>query len=278
MAFLADAGRSASSRPSRFASTTLAFLAALEAVREFFSLSSGPDSLDHNPTSPGFPPADFSADFALQVDQLTVIMLLVVTGVGWLIHIYSTGYMHDDPGYRRFFSYLNLFMFFMLMLVLAANYLLMFVGWEGVGLCSYLLVGFFFLKQSATNAGNKAFWVNRVGDFGFLLGLFLIFRTFGSLDFATVLAARGRDARRPRRADRHAHGDCASAVCRRDRKIRAASALRLAAGRDGRPDAGQRADPRGDHGDRGRVHGGALARDFPERAGGHASCRHRSAA
>jgi NADH-quinone oxidoreductase subunit L len=114
-------------------------------------------------------------------------MLLVVTGVGLLIHIYSTGYMHDDPGYRRFFAYLNLFMFFMLILILAANYLLMFVGWEGVGLCSYLLIGFFFLKKSATNAGNKAFWVNRVGDFGFLLGVLLIFRTFGSLNFADVL-------------------------------------------------------------------------------------------
>jgi NADH-quinone oxidoreductase subunit L len=129
----------------------------------------------------------FQADFALQVDQLTVIMLLVVTGVGWLIHIYSSGYMHDDPGYRRFFAYLNLFMFFMLVLILAANYLLMFVGWEGVGLCSYLLIGFFFLKQSATNAGNKAFWVNRIGDFGFLLGVLLIFRTFGTLNFADVL-------------------------------------------------------------------------------------------
>src|SRR5258708_21447245 len=95
--------------------------------------------------------------------------------------------MHDDPGYRRFFSYLNLFMFFMLVLILAANYLLMFVGWEGVGLCSYLLIGFFFLKQSATNAGNKAFWVNRIGDFGFILAVLLIFRTFGTLDFATVL-------------------------------------------------------------------------------------------
>jgi NADH-quinone oxidoreductase subunit L len=167
-------------------STTLAFLAALEAVREFISLS--PDQI---PWSKSYftwiSAGGFQADFALQVDQLTVIMLLVVTGVGWLIHIYSTGYMNDDPGYRRFFSYLNLFMFFMLVLILAANYLLMFVGWEGVGLCSYLLIGFFFLKQSATNAGNKAFWVNRIGDFGFLLGLLLIFRTFGSLDFATVL-------------------------------------------------------------------------------------------
>ncbi len=156
-----------------------------------------PDLPGPSPTSRGFPPGDFRADFALQVDQLTVIMLLVVTGVGWLIHIYSTGYMHDDPGYRRFFSYLNLFMFFMLLLVLAANYLLMFVGWEGVGLCSYLLIGFFFLKQSATNAGNKAFWVNRIGDFGFLLGVLLIFRTFGSLDFATVLPRAAAMAAEP---------------------------------------------------------------------------------
>jgi NADH-quinone oxidoreductase subunit L len=167
-------------------STTIAFLAALELVREFLALPA-----DQIPWTKSYftwiSAGGFQADFALQVDQLTVIMLLVVTGVGWLIHIYSTGYMHDDPGYRRFFSYLNLFMFFMLVLVLAANYLLMFVGWEGVGLCSYLLVGFFYLKQSATNAGNKAFWVNRVGDFGFILGLLLILRTFGTLDFATVL-------------------------------------------------------------------------------------------
>src|SRR5438309_7288702 len=94
--------------------------------------------------------------------------------------------MEDDAGYRRFFSYLNLFMFFMLVLVLAANYLVLFVGWEGVGLCSYLLIGFWFLRKTATDAGNKAFWVNRVGDFGFLLGLFLLFRQFGTLDFASI--------------------------------------------------------------------------------------------
>jgi len=167
-------------------STALSFLAALEVVREFLALPAG-----QIPPPPSYftwiSAGPLRADFALQVDQLTVVMLLVVTGVGLLIHIYSTGYMHDDPGYRRFFAYLNLFMFFMLVLILAANYLLMFVGWEGVGLCSYLLIGFFFLKQSATNAGNKAFWVNRVGDFGFLLGLLLIFRTFGSLDFSIVL-------------------------------------------------------------------------------------------
>jgi NADH-quinone oxidoreductase subunit L len=166
--------------------TTLSFLAALEVVREFVGLPS--DQIPWIKTYFTWISAGaFHADFALQVDQLTVIMLLVVTGVGWLIHIYSSGYMHDDPGYRRFFSYLNLFMFFMLLLVLAANYLVMFVGWEGVGLCSYLLIGFFYLKKSATDAGNKAFWVNRVGDFGFILGVLLILRTFGSLDFAIVL-------------------------------------------------------------------------------------------
>jgi NADH-quinone oxidoreductase subunit L len=167
-------------------STTLAFLAALEGVREFLMLAANriPWTKDY---FTWISAGGFRADFALSVDQLTVVMLLVVTGVGWLIHIYSTGYMHDDPGYRRFFAYLNLFMFFMLILILAANYLLMFVGWEGVGLCSYLLIGFFFLKRSATDAGNKAFWVNRVGDFGFILGLLLIFRTFGSLDFTAVL-------------------------------------------------------------------------------------------
>ena len=110
-------------------------------------------------------------------------MLLVVTGVGWLIHIYSTGYMAHESGYYRFFAYLNLFMFFMLILVLAANYVLLFVGWEGVGLCSYLLIGFYFLRKSAADAGKKAFIVNRIGDFGFMLGMFLLFRTFGTLGF-----------------------------------------------------------------------------------------------
>ncbi len=131
-----------------------------------------------------------NVDFA--VDRLTAVMLMVVTGVGLLIHIYSVGYMADDPGYYRFFSYLNLFMFFMLVLVLAQNFLLLFVGWEGVGLCSYLLIGFFLLEQFATNAGNKAFIVNRIGDFGFSLAIFLIYRQFGSLDFTRVFdAAKG---------------------------------------------------------------------------------------
>jgi NADH-quinone oxidoreductase subunit L len=132
-------------------------------------------------------PLSINVDFA--IDRLTAVMLMVVTGVGFLIHIYSVGYMSDDPGYYRFFAYLNLFMFFMLVLVLAQNFLLLFVGWEGVGLCSYLLVGFFLTEQFATNAGNKAFIVNRIGDFGFTLAIFLIYRQFGSLDFTRVFDA-----------------------------------------------------------------------------------------
>jgi NADH-quinone oxidoreductase subunit L len=128
----------------------------------------------------------FSADFAVYLDQLSLVMLLVVTGVGFLIHIYSVGYMWDDPSYYRFFSYLNLFMFFMLMLVLADNYLLMFIGWEGVGLASYLLIGFWFTKDSAASAGKKAFIVNRIGDFGFMIALFLLIEHFGSLNFEQV--------------------------------------------------------------------------------------------
>src|SRR5271154_4777222 len=122
---------------------------------------------------------NISVDFA--VDRLTTVMLMVVTGVGFLIHVYAIGYMAHEGGYYRFFAYLNLFMFFMLILVLGGNYLMLFVGWEGVGLCSYLLVGFYFLKKSATDAGKKAFIVNRVGDFGFMLGLFMIFKYFGTL-------------------------------------------------------------------------------------------------
>src|SRR5438309_1740762 len=166
-------------------STGLSFLASLEVAREFASLSANQIPWLRSYFT-WIEAGRLRADFALQAGQLTLIMLLVVTGVGWLIHLYSIGYMEDDTGYRRFFSYLNLFMFFMLVLVLAANYLVLFVGWEGVGLCSYLLIGFWFLKKTATDAGNKAFWVNRVGDFGFLLGLFLLFRQFGTLDFASI--------------------------------------------------------------------------------------------
>ncbi|MFV1951345.1 MAG: NADH-quinone oxidoreductase subunit L [Nitrospinota bacterium] len=131
----------------------------------------------------------FRAEAGFQLDPLSAIMILVVSGVGFVIHIYSTGYMHDDEGYPRYFSYLNLFTFSMLLLVLANNFLLMFIGWEGVGLCSYLLIGFWFEKKSASDAGKKAFVVNRIGDFGFILAIMLIFVTFGTIDFTEVFHA-----------------------------------------------------------------------------------------
>ncbi|MHB1935343.1 MAG: NADH-quinone oxidoreductase subunit L [Acidobacteriaceae bacterium] len=130
----------------------------------------------------------FHASFSFLLDQLTLVMLLVVTGVGLIIHLYSVGYMAEEEGYWRFFSYMNLFLFFMLTLVLAANFLWMFVGWEGVGLVSYLLIGFYYTKDSAANAGKKAFIVNRIGDFGFLLAMFLIIAHFGTLNFSRVFA------------------------------------------------------------------------------------------
>jgi len=128
----------------------------------------------------------FQVDFSFYLDQLSLVMLLVVTGVGFLIHIYSVGYMWEEGGFYRFFAYLNLFMFFMLTLVLASNYLVMFIGWEGVGLASYLLIGFWFTKDAAASAGKKAFIVNRIGDFGFLIALFLLIQHFDSLDFGQV--------------------------------------------------------------------------------------------
>src|SRR5271157_1597992 len=173
-------------------STGLSFVCAIEAVREFLGYFATNHQAFVKPFFDWIVAGTFRAGFDLQLDQLTVVMVLVVTGVGFLIHIYATGYMAHEGGYYRFFSYLNLFMFFMLILVLAANYVLLFVGWEGVGLCSYLLIGFYFLKKSATNAGNKAFIVNRIGDFGFMLGMFLLFRTFHTLDFAAIFAQAGQ--------------------------------------------------------------------------------------
>ena len=166
-------------------SIALAFLTAMEAVREFAQLS--PEQIPWIRNYFTWITAGiFKVDFSLQVDQLTVVMLFVVTFVSLLVHIYSTGYMAHEDGYYRFFSYLNLFVFFMLTLVLASNVVLMFVGWEGVGLCSYLLVGFWFLKQSAISAGKKAFITTRIGDLGFTIGILFLFWTFHSVDFVTV--------------------------------------------------------------------------------------------
>ncbi|HTL83216.1 MAG TPA: NADH-quinone oxidoreductase subunit L [Bacteroidia bacterium] len=127
-------------------------------------------------------------DFAFLIDPLSTLFLLIITGIGFLIHVYSVGYMHDDEKYDRFFCYLNLFVFFMLLLVMGNNYALMFVGWEGVGLCSYLLIGFWFKNTSYNNAAKKAFIVNRIGDLGFLIGMIMIYSKFGGLDFASVFS------------------------------------------------------------------------------------------
>jgi NADH-quinone oxidoreductase subunit L len=168
-------------------SVSLAFLAVVETVREFLQLPANQIPWVRA-YFPWMTAGAFKVNFALQVDQLTIVMLLTVTFVGTLIHIYSTGYMAHEGGYYRFFSYLNLFMFFMLTLVLAANIVVMFVGWEGVGLCSYLLIGFWFLKQSAISAGKKAFITTRIGDFGFTIGILLLFWTFHSVDFGTIFS------------------------------------------------------------------------------------------
>lgn len=134
---------------------------------------------------------DFSVSYSLLVDPLSILMMLIITGVGFLIHVYSTGYMHGDEGYNRFFAYLNLFIFFMLLLVMGSNYLLMFVGWEGVGLCSYLLIGFWFKNTEYNNAAKKAFIMNRIGDVGLILGVILIFIQFGSLSYPEVFEQAG---------------------------------------------------------------------------------------
>ncbi len=131
---------------------------------------------------------NFSVSISFLLDPLSSLFLLIITGVGFLIHVYSAGYMHNDEGHNKFFSYLNLFVFFMLLLVLGSNYLVMFVGWEGVGLCSYLLIGFWFKNINYSSAAKKAFVMNRIGDLGFLLGIILIFTTFGSINYSTVFS------------------------------------------------------------------------------------------
>jgi NADH-quinone oxidoreductase subunit L len=157
------------------------------AVAIFFALRAAHPETPHVVTLWSWlPVGNLEVNFAFQVDQLSTVMLLVVTGVGSLIHIFSIGYMHEDEGYARYFAYLNLFVSFMLVLVLGANFPMMFIGWEGVGLCSYLLIGFWYNVKANADAGKKAFIVNRIGDFGFLIAMFLIWTAVGSLDFTAV--------------------------------------------------------------------------------------------
>ena len=177
-------------------------------------------------------------------------MMVVVTFVSLMVHIYTIGYMAEDPGYQRFFAYISLFTFSMLMLVMANNFLQLFFGWEAVGLVSYLLIGFWYTRESAIYANLKAFLVNRVGDFGFLLGIALVLAHFGTLDYQAVFksapgAARADDAHLP------------ASLRRRHGQERAVPASRLAARLDGRAHADLGPDPRRDHGDRRHLHGRA---------------------
>ncbi len=168
-------------------------LAFLVAVAIFMAMrAAGGGAMEHPFIQRYFswmPVGDLQIDAAFQLDQLSMLMVLIVTGVGALIHVFSVGYMREDPGYPRYFAYLNLFVFFMLLLVLGANYPIMFIGWEGVGLCSYLLIGFWFSEKANADAGKKAFIVNRIGDFGFLIAMFLLFANIGTLDFRGVAEA-----------------------------------------------------------------------------------------
>jgi NADH-quinone oxidoreductase subunit L len=168
-------------------SVGLSLLFSLMAAGELLSLPHG--ARVTQVVAPWISSGNFQADWGLLLDPLSTVMILVVSGVGFLIHVYSIGYMHEDPDYPRFFMYLNLFTFSMLMLVLANNYLLLYVFWEAVGLCSYLLIGFWFEKKSAADAGKKAFIVNRVGDFGFALGVMLLWTTLGTLQYDQVFAS-----------------------------------------------------------------------------------------
>nr|BAL57970.1 NADH dehydrogenase I subunit L [uncultured prokaryote] len=166
-------------------SVFLSFLISLFAFRELI-LIDAEQRFFHKVLYSWISVGSFNASFGFQLDPLSAVMVLVVTGVGFIIHVYSIGYMENDPGYPRYFSFLNLFMFSMLVLVLADNFLLLFVGWEAVGLCSYLLIGYWYEKKSASDAGKKAFIVNRIGDFGFIIGVILIFSTFGTVEFRSV--------------------------------------------------------------------------------------------
>ncbi len=181
-------GRFIGARVSELVTTVLLFVSAALSCYAFYDVC----FLGHGQTvriAQWITSGDFEADWALHVDSLTAVMLVVVTGVSSLVHLYSVGYMHEDPGRPRFFSYLSLFTFAMLMLVTSDNFLQMFFGWEGVGLASYLLIGFWYERPSANAAAMKAFVVNRVGDFGFMLGIFAVFFIFGTLDFDSVFHA-----------------------------------------------------------------------------------------
>ncbi len=238
--------------------TAAAFAMALWVAAQFVGLLAGPDPPHRALRHLDERRASFSVEYGIYLDQLSLVMLLVVTGVGFLIHVYSVGYMEHEGGYYRYFAYLNIFMFFMLTLVLANNYLLMFVGWEGVGLASYLLIGFWFLKKSAADAGKKAFITNRVGDFGFLIALFLLIKHFGTLQYDSLWPLVSQYPVESRRAGLLTAIGLLMLVGATGKSAQIPLYVWLPDAMEG-PDAGLGPDPRRDHGDRRRVHGGALA-------------------
>ena len=200
---------------------------------------------------------DFKSVWSIRVDALSATMLIVVTTVSSLVHLYSWGYMAEDDSKPRFFAYLSLFTFMMLALVTAADFMQIFFGWEGVGLASYLLIGFWFKKPTASAAAIKAFVVNRVGDFGFALGIMTVYWAFGTIEFASLfpLIEGGHDLGVPGPRLVGAGSGRAAAVHRRHGQVGPVLPAHLAARRDGGPDAGVGPDPRRDHGHRRRLHG-----------------------
>jgi hypothetical protein len=254
-------GRAIGAKASEYVTSGLVILAALLSWVAFFGFWLGGSELQIVDLFRWIDTGDLKVAWSIRVDTLTAVMLVVVTTVSALVHMYSLGYMSHDPQPQRFFSYLSLFTFAMLMLVTADNLVQMFFGWEGVGLASYLLIGFWYKKPSANAAAIKAFVVNRVGDFGFALGIFATFMVFGSHRVRHHLRAAPEQARQDHdlpelgsgRDDRH----LPAAVHGGDGQVGAVPAAHLAAGRHGRPDAGVRAHPRRHHGHGRRVPGGA---------------------
>ncbi|MBX6362336.1 MAG: NADH-quinone oxidoreductase subunit L [Gemmatimonadetes bacterium] len=175
--------------PTIVGPAVIAISFAIALVNFFGMLRTGPETAVIVPGYTWIPSGSLQVEASLQLDQLSMLMTLIITGVGFLIHLYSVGYMHADKGYARYFAYINLFVFFMLLLVLGSSFPLMFVGWEGVGLCSYLLIGFWYTGKVNADAGKKAFIVNRIGDFGFIVAMLMIFANTGSLSFQSVFAA-----------------------------------------------------------------------------------------
>ena len=248
-------GRKLGDPKAGYFATAMVAASFVVAVGAYFDLLSKPtDERSHVVTLfEWLPVGSLHVDMAFLADPLSITMCLFVTGIGALIHLYAIGYMHGDPKFSKFFVYMNLFAFSMLMLVLGENLLVTFLGWEGVGTCSYLLISFWHTRASAATAGKKAFVTNRVGDFGFMLAMFLAFESVGSISYSVI----NHSAETGSITKSAATGHRRPAVPRGHRQERPAAAVLLAARRDGGPDAGVGADPRRHDGHRRRLPDGA---------------------